>query len=92
MMQSLPNVTTVGLPTRGASGKPMPHEMQGTGLTVNFSTWVDLIPDGTTFEGVGIPPEVKVDEPATAYENRDPTLEKGLEILRDKLFANRAPQ
>src|SRR5439155_17548257 len=54
MMRCLPQVTTVGLPTRGASGNPKPFVLSGTGLTVYFSRWVDLMPDGTSFEGKGI--------------------------------------
>jgi C-terminal processing protease CtpA/Prc len=85
MMRALPHVTTVGLPTRGASGNPQPVELAGGGVAVWFSRWVDLLPDGTPTEGVGIAPEVEVREPAAAYAERDPTLEKGLEVLRAKV-------
>jgi hypothetical protein len=87
MMRCLPQVTTVGLPTRGASGNPAPFELSATGLTVYFSRWVDLLPDGHNFEGVGISPAVEVNEPATAYAADDPTLKKGLELLRQKVAA-----
>ena len=87
MMRCLPNVTTVGLPTRGASGNPRPWELGRTGVTVYFSRWVDLLPDGTAFEGVGISPAVEVNAPLEAYRTRDPTLEKGLDILRAKVAA-----
>ena len=85
MMKALPQVTTVGMPTRGASGNPQEHELGETGVTVYFSTWVDLMPDGATFEGKGIPPEIEVNLPATDYASADPTLEKGIEILRKRL-------
>jgi hypothetical protein len=85
MMKCLPQVTTVGLPTRGASGNPQSYNLTGTGVTVIFSRWVDLMPDGQTFEGKGISPDVIVDEPPSAYEQQDPTLEKALEILREKI-------
>jgi hypothetical protein len=85
MMTCLPQVTTVGLPTRGASGNPKPWPLGRTGIAVWFSRWVDLMPDGKTFEGVGIPPDVAVNEPAIAYAAADPTLEKGLEVLRQKV-------
>ena len=89
MMKCLPQVTTVGRRTRGASGNPKPWPLvqtglndygqsRQTGLTVYFSRWVDLMPDGRTFEGVGIPPDVEVNEPAAAYADADPTLEKVL--------------
>lgn len=88
MMKGLPNVITIGMPTRGASGNPKPFTLEGTGLTVVFSRWVDLLPDGQTFEGRGIPPDVKVDVPTSAYAERDPTLEKALEVLRHKTQHN----
>jgi C-terminal processing protease CtpA/Prc len=84
MMHCLPHVTTVGLPTRGASGNPKPFALKGTGLVVMYSRWIDLMPDGQAFEGSGIPPDVTVDEPTTAYSKADPTLEKGMAILREK--------
>src|SRR4051794_9720119 len=56
MMKSLPNVTTVGMPTRGASGNPAPHELPGTGIKVWYSRGVDLTTDGQPYEGKGIQP------------------------------------
>jgi C-terminal processing protease CtpA/Prc len=85
MMKCLPQVTTVGLPTRGASGNPRPFEIPGADVTVWFSRWVDLMPDGKSFEGRGIAPEVIVDKPATDYARSDLTLDQGLEIRRQKI-------
>jgi hypothetical protein len=84
MMKCLPHVTTVGQRTRGASGNPKPFPLGSTGITVYFSRWVDLMPSGRTFEGAGIPADVEVNDPPTAYADADPTLEKGLEVLRGK--------
>lgn len=89
MMAALPNVTTVGQPTRGASGNPKPWPLPLTGVTVSFSRWVDMLPDGRTFEGVGMPPGVEVKESPEAYAKRDPTLEKGMELLREKIGATK---
>jgi hypothetical protein len=85
MMRALPHVTTVGLPTRGSSGNPAPVAVGETGLEVYFSRWVDLLPDGTPIEGKGVPPAVTVDVPAAAYREGDPTLEKGLDVLRKRV-------
>ncbi len=85
MMRSLPHVTPVGLPTRGASGNPSGFNLQGAGLSIFFSRWVDMMPDGKTFEGVGIPPGVKVEFSVADYANGDPTFARGLEILRQKI-------
>jgi hypothetical protein len=89
MMRSLPNVTTVGLPTRGASGNPQPFPFPGTNLIVYFSTWVDLLPNGEPFEGVGILPDVPVEAKSSDYIGDDPTLDKGLEVLRKKIESAR---
>jgi hypothetical protein len=85
MLAALPHVTTVGLPTRGSSGNPGPADVGDTGLTVYFSRWVDLLPDGTAIEGKGVRPAVVVEMPAEAYKDADPTLAKGLEVLRAKV-------
>jgi hypothetical protein len=90
MMSALPHVIRVGLPTRGSSGNPAPAEVGETGIRVYFSRWVDLLPDGTPIEGRGVPPAVRVDEPAEAYRDGDPTLSKALEVLR-KLVADTPP-
>jgi hypothetical protein len=84
MMKCLPQVNTVGLPTRGASGNPQPVKLADLGLSVYFSRWVDLMPDGSPFEGAGIQPDVRVDLPLRSYATADPTLAKGLELLRKK--------
>jgi RNA polymerase sigma factor (sigma-70 family) len=82
MLAALPHVTTVGLPTRGSSGNPGPVEVGETGLSVYFSRWLDLMPDGTPIEGKGIQPAVRVEAPVDRYRDADPTLAKGLEVLR----------
>lgn len=85
MMQALPNVKTIGLPTRGASGNPGATEVGRTGVTVYFSRWVELMPDGKPFEGTGIPPMIQVERPAAAYANADPTFDRGIEMLKSQL-------
>lgn len=84
MMKALPHCTMVGEPTRGASGNPKPIALPGMKSSVWHSTWVDMMPDGSTFEGKGLAPDVPVDLPYTAYANDDPTFRKAIEILRDK--------
>jgi hypothetical protein len=85
MMKSLPHVTMVGAPTRGSSGNPQPFRLPGLDVSVWYSRWVDLLPDGTPIEGKGIVPDVEVTAPAGAYVNADPTWEKAIEALRIKV-------
>jgi len=91
MMKALPQVTTVGHRTRGASGNPKPVALPALNLAVYFSRWVDMTPDGQTFEGIGLRPDVPVELPAAAHAEHDPTLEKGIEVLRARVAASRNP-
>jgi hypothetical protein len=85
MFAALPNVTTVGSPTRGSSGGPKPVELKEVGVTVTFSRWVAMLPDGTPIEGRGVIPQIEARFPASAFGAKDPVLEKGLEVLKDRV-------
>jgi hypothetical protein len=84
MLKALPQATLVGQATRGSSGNPRPFKLPGLDLTVWYSRWVDLLPDGTPIEGTGIAPQVLVNEPPEAYRDRDPTWEKAIEVMKEK--------
>jgi carboxyl-terminal processing protease len=85
MLVCLPNVTSVGLPTRGSSGNPKPFKLPGVPVTIAYSRWIDLMPDGLPIEDRGIQPRILVDPPATAFETRDPIWEKAMEVLRKRV-------
>jgi hypothetical protein len=85
MLVCLPHVTSVGLPTRGSSGNPKPYKLPGVNVTVLYSRWVDLMPDGTPVEGRGIRPNVLVDLPDSAFDKADPIWEKAVELLRTRV-------
>lgn len=87
MMRSLPHVTTVGRRTRGSSGNPRPCSLPGVPVTVLYSRWVDMLPDGTPVEGRGVPPNILVELPEEAYKDADPTWKKAVETLRAKVRA-----
>jgi hypothetical protein len=89
MLKCLPHVTTVGARTRGSSGNPKPFELPGVAVTVWHSRWVDLMPDGTPVEGAGIAPDIAVAAPPGAYQEKDPTWEKAVEVLRKRVSADR---
>ncbi len=77
MMGALDNVTTVGLPSRGATGNPQPFPLL-PGVNVYVPTWRGLMLDGQIIEGRGVPP----DEEVGRGEEGDAALERALEILR----------
>src|SRR5262249_55550742 len=89
MLKCLPRVITVGARTRGSSGNPKPCELPGVAVTVWYSRWVDLLPDGTPIEGAGITPDIAVDAPQDAYKEEDPTWDRAVEVLRKKVSASR---
>ena len=54
-------------------------------MTVLYSRWVDMLPDGRPVEGRGVPPEVLVELPEAAYLEKDPSWEKAIDLLRAKV-------
>lgn len=81
MMGQAPQVTLVGARSYGASGNPQPHEL-GNGVTVYLPSWKALLPDGSPFETIGLPPTVEVKTAPADFKRRDPVLEKAVELLR----------
>jgi hypothetical protein len=84
MMKALPHATLVGQPTRGASGNPAPVLLPN-GVTVFYSRWVSLLPDGTVLEGAGVPPEVRIGHEGPG----DPTFDAAVEILGKRIKEQR---
>lgn len=84
MMKCLPNVKTVGMPTRGSSGNPKPFTLPGVPVTVVYSRWVDMLPDGTPVEDHGVLPDVLVEQPAKTYQRADPTWDRAVDLVRAK--------
>jgi C-terminal processing protease CtpA/Prc len=82
------SLAAVGVKTWGSSGIPKPHALSN-GVTVLVPSWEDQLPDGTILEGRGIEPDVPVKVQPGDLERDDPILEKGLEVLRKKLQAQK---
>lgn len=77
-MRELPNVTTMGDVTAGASANPETFQLGG-GWTYTVSRWIDYTADKQIIEDHGIAPMVPV--PATAADfavGRDPVLDAAL--------------
>lgn len=82
MLETCPKVTTVGRPTRGASGSPAPVPLPG-GIDVWTSRWQNQRANGELLEGKGVVPQVLV----AATGPGDPALDRALDLLRAKLAA-----
>lgn len=82
MLAAVEGVLLVGQPTAGCSGNPRPADLPD-GVSVSFSRWESLLPDGTPLEGRGVPPDVAVEHRGGG----DPTLERGLALLEERARA-----
>jgi hypothetical protein len=84
MMKQARDAMIVGQTTSGSSGNPKPHDL-GNGITIMLPSWQALRPDGTCWEGEGIAPDVVVPCTSRDFKDRDPILDKALELLRAKI-------
>lgn len=82
MLAPLPQVTLVGTPTNGSQGT-MTGRVMPNGWVLTLPVQEVEAPDGTVYEGVGIPPAVEVlaDE-ALLAEGRDTAIEAAVAVLR----------
>jgi hypothetical protein len=83
-MRTLPQATTVGDTTAGASGSPLVRELPN-GWTFDLSTWIEYTPQRTPFENIGLAPAVYV--PSTMIDlasGRDPILERAIALASGK--------
>ncbi len=76
MMKSLPRVTVIGQPTRGASGNPRPVKLSN-GVSVWYSSWLSMELDGTPIEGRGVQPE----EFVAPSKTRDTVFDQAIDLL-----------
>lgn len=82
MAEAAPRVTTLGLPSRGASGNPAPFPLW-PGASVTLSRWQSLDLEGHCIEGAGVPPDVEVAHVPTP-QNPDPALAAAIERARSE--------
>lgn len=82
MLAALPGVQLLGDTTNGALSTMVGREMaNGWGYTI--ATQEILLPDGITWEGIGIPPDrVVINDPAALAAGHDAVLDSALALLR----------
>lgn len=59
-LDQMENVTIVGTPTGGGSGRPITYDLPNSHLRVRLSSMASFRPDGTLFEGHGVEPDILV--------------------------------
>jgi hypothetical protein len=81
----LPNVVRIGDFTGGGSANPMRFVLPN-GWSYMVSRWIVNRPDGTTFEGIGIEPDIRIDiTEEDAASLRDTIMEEAISDLRHRL-------
>ena len=81
----LPNVVSVGDFTGGGSGNPAQRTL-ANGWQYTVSRWIEFRPDDTTFEGVGLEPDIRIDvSPADAAALRDTIMDTAITSLRGSI-------
>lgn len=81
----LPNVTLVGDFTGGGSANPEQRTL-ANGWQYTVSRWIEYLPDGTTIEGVGIEPDIRIDiSAADAAALQDTIMDTAISDLRAAL-------
>ena len=79
----LPQVTLVGEPTMGGSGRARGYVLPKSGVRLQLSSMASFRPDGVLFEGSGVVPDVAVEAaPADLIGEGDHVLQRALELLR----------
>ena len=87
MMKQAEDATLIGQTSYGSSGNPKPYELSND-VTILLPSWKAMRPDGTTFEGEGISPDIEVAADADDLTARDPILEAALDHLQKQRLDN----
>jgi len=82
--KTLPNIVAFGDFTGGGSANPAQRSLSN-GWTYTVSQWIEFRTDGSTFEGFGIEPDVRVDiDSIDAAALRDTIMDVAIADLRDR--------
>ncbi|MHC4137953.1 MAG: S41 family peptidase [Planctomycetota bacterium] len=82
-LDGLRNVTLLGVPSGGGSGRSQAVRLRHSGFDVRVSSMASFQPDGKLYDGNGVAPDVLVEPQATDWIGRtDTMLEAALKRLR----------
>ena len=80
-----PNAVSIGDFTGGGSANPAQRTLTN-GWEYTVSRWIEFRPDDTTFEGIGIEPDIRIDISSTdAAALRDTIMETAISDLRARI-------
>lgn len=83
LFKSAKRGTVIGSPTGGSTGQPIMIDL-GYGYMARICARDEWLPDGTEFIGIGIIPDVTVEETPDIFSGKDVVLERALEFLSFK--------
>jgi hypothetical protein len=79
----LPNVTLLGEPTSGGSGRARGFRLAKSGIRLQLSSMASFRPDGVLFEGNGVVPDIACETvPEDLIGASDSALQRARELLR----------
>lgn len=73
----------IGTPTGGSTGQPVTIDL-GYGYMARICARDEWLPDGNEFIGIGIIPDIVVEETAEIFDGKDVVLDKAIEMLSVK--------
>jgi hypothetical protein len=89
-MSLAPNVTLMGLPSGGGSGRSRGFNLPNSRLRVIISTMASFRPDGQFYDGVGITPDIIVPRTVDGVANgRDILMAEAMRFLLQRISASR---
>lgn len=78
-----PDVSVLGMPTGGGSGRSRGAVLAGSGLRLRLSSMASFQASGQPYDGVGVRPDTAIEQPAEfSWGGRDVALEAALEAVR----------
>ncbi len=83
MFKAAKRGTIIGTPTGGSTGQPIMIDL-GFGYMARICARDEWLPDGTEFIGIGIIPDIVVEETADIFDGKDVVLDKAIELLYSK--------
>jgi hypothetical protein len=89
-MSLAPNVTLMGVPSAGGSGRSRGFDLPNSRLRVILSTMASFRPDGQVYDGVGIAPDIVVPRTLDGVASgRDTQMAEAVRFLLERISPNR---
>ncbi len=88
LLKSASRITQIGTPTGGSTGNGVRDSLSGNGAIIaNICSKHDLAPDGTEFVGIGLIPDIIVEETSESYfdPDSDDLITQALTHLKSKM-------